>query len=79
MTAREALHVYQSKGIVRHPGTQRKADQAWHVLTKALTDKERDDLRSARGCFLDNAGHEAWEFNDACCRVVQRFNLEGIK
>jgi len=74
MTVREALDIYQSNGIVRYPGPQLKADRAFRALTPALTVEEIQLLRSARGCVLDNAGHSASEFNDACEAVRQRFD-----
>ncbi len=77
MTAREALDVYQQNAIVRYPGPQRIADQVMLVLSRALTTAEIQSLRSARGCVLDNAGHHASEFNDACAAVRARFDKES--
>jgi hypothetical protein len=76
VTVREALKVFQEYGIVRYPGPALKANQALRVLRFALTTDEYDNLRSARGCVLDNAGHDPSEFNDACEAVRKRFDRE---
>lgn len=76
MNARAALDTFQQNAIVRYPGPQLKADQALRELMPALTTDELNSLRSARGCVLDNAGHRASEFNDACDVVRQRFDRE---
>lgn len=74
--ARAALKTFQANALVRHPGPQLKADQALRDLTPALTADELSMLRSARGCVLDNAGHHASEFNDACTKVRLRFDRD---